>query len=202
MAASPLGCDPQVPRAPLTRAKYDLLVDQGAFEGEPVELLEGELIRTAPQGPPHSRAIDNLAWHIDRRLVAAHGDIYRVRQEKPFAASDLSEPEPDIAVVDAGDAAWDVPGHPSRAHLIVEVAESSRRVDLAHKPRVYAASGVPLYWVVDLPRLLVVVHRDPRSGTHDVGADDAPGYDSVGTHPITAELEVLGVTLRVADALR
>lgn len=194
MAASPLGYDPQVPRVPLTRAKYDLLVERGAFEGEPVELLEGELIRMAPQGPPHSRAIDNLAWHIDRRLVAAHGDIYRVRQEKPFAASDLSEPEPDIAVVDAADDRWGA-GHPSSAHVVIEVADTSRRVDLVHKPRIYAASGIPEYWVVDLPRRMIVRHVDPTD-------TDRRAYAVVEDVSFTQPLSILGIEVTLADLLR
>jgi Uma2 family endonuclease len=194
MAVSLLAYDPAVQRAPLTRAQYDALVAQGAFAGQPVELLEGELVTMAPQGPPHSRGIDLLARRLDRLLLAEHGEAFAVRQEKPFAASDLSEPEPDIAVVDAADAAWGLPGHPSRAHLVVEVADSSARVDLAHKPRVYAASEVPLYWVVDLARQRTVVHRDPRP------APDA-GYDTVTTHLFTVPLEVLGVTLRLSDVI-
>jgi Uma2 family endonuclease len=198
MAVSSLAVDPTVPRSPLTRAMYDLLIENGAFGREPVELLEGELVRMAPQGPLHARATDLLARRLDRLLMSAHGDLYVVRQEKPFAASDLSEPEPDIAVIDAADAAWDVPGHPAVAHLIAEVAETSRRVDLAHKPRIYAGSGVPEYWVVDLPRRCIVVHEQPRSPGPTSG--DA-GYDRVTTHPCGAPLTVLGVTLRVTDVL-
>jgi Uma2 family endonuclease len=194
MAASPLAHDPGVTRAPLTRAQYDVLVEQGAFQGQPVELLEGELITMAPQGPPHARGIDLLARRLDRLLLAAHGEAYAVRQEKPFAASDLSEPEPDIAVVDLADAAWGLADHPSAAHLVVEVADSSRRIDLAHKPRVYGGSGVPVYWVVDLARRRTVVHRDPRP------APD-PGYDTVTTHLFADGLEVLGVRIRLSDVL-
>lgn len=131
--------------------------------------------------------------------MVAHGNAYAVRQEKPFAASDLSEPEPDIAVIDEDQAAWDIPGHPSAAHLILEVAETSRRVDLGYKPRICAASGVPLYWVVDLARRCVVVHAHPRSsGT--TPADS--GYDDVTTHAFSASLDVLGVSLKIADVLR
>lgn len=195
-----LAHDPEVTRVPLMRAQYDALVAQGAFDGVPVELLEGELIGMAPQGAPHAGGIDRLARRLDRALVTRHGDLYAVRQEKPFVASDLSEPEPDIAVVDRA-AAESMTEHPSRAYLVVEVAESSRRLDLAHKPRVYGGAGVPLYWVVDLVRRRTVVHAQPRP-TGDAGDNpghDDPGYDAVTTHPFTAPLAVLDVSVVLAD---
>ena len=187
-----LAHDPEVTRVPLTRAQYDALVAQGAFDGVPVELLEGELIGMAPQGAPHAGGIDRLARRLDRALVTRHGDLYAVRQEKPFVASDLSEPEPDIAVVDRA-AAESMTEHPSWAYLVVEVAESSRRLDLAHKPRVYGGAGVPLYWVVDLVRRRTVVHAQPRP------TGDDPGYGDVTTHPFTAPLTVLDVSVVLAD---
>lgn len=179
---------------PLTRALYDDLVALGAFRDRPVELLEGELITMAPQGEPHANGVDILARRLDRLLMAAHGELYAIRQEKPFAASDRSEPEPDIAVIDAAAVTWEAP-HPSWAHLVVEVSESSLGVDLRHKPRVYAGSSVPVYWVVDVVRRRTTVHREPRPG-----AD--PHYQDVVTVPFGMDLAVLGVTLRLDDILR
>jgi Uma2 family endonuclease len=194
VAVSPLVLDPEVQRRPLTRALYDDLVSRGAFDGEPVELIEGELITMAPQGEPHASAVDLLSWRLDRSLMATHGEAYRIRQEKPFAASDRSEPEPDIVVIDAAMAVWGAP-HPSWAHLVVEVAESSLGFDLRHKPRVYAGSSVPVYWVVDVVRRRTTVHREPRPG-----AD--PHYQDVVTVPFSMDLAVLEITLRLDDILR
>ena len=194
MSLGALALDPEVEIQPWTRELYDALVTTGRLDGVPVELLEGELVTMSPQGEPHASAVDNLAWHLQRALFQRYGEAYRVRQEKPFAASDRSEPEPDIAVIDAAAAAWGA-GHPTRAHLIVEVAESSRRVDLRHKPRIYAGAEVPLYWVLDLSRSQVVVHTDPA-------ADLGPGYATVQTLPLTTELTVLGIDVVLADLLR
>lgn len=180
-------------RRPLTRALYDALVAQGAFHGEPVELLEGELVTMAPQGEPHASTVDIVAWRLDRLLLAAHGERYRIRQEKPIVASDLSEPEPDIAVIDAAAATF-AAAHPSWAHLVIEVAESSAGVDLRHKPRIYAGSAVPLYWVIDLARRRTVVHADPRPGA------DAH-YAEARIQSFATDLEVLGVSVRLADLL-
>ena len=69
-----------------------------------------------------------------------------VRVRQPFAALELSEPEPDLALVARADYGS---AHPERAYLIVEVAESSLARDRGVKLRIYADCGVPEYWIVD-----------------------------------------------------
>jgi Uma2 family endonuclease len=86
-----------------------------------------------------------------------------VRVQSAFAASDGSEPEPDLAVVPAGD--YD-DAHPSEAHLIIEVADSSLVKDRGIKAALYAESGVPEYWVVNLPDKLIEVHTDIIQGAY------------------------------------
>ena len=57
---------PGVRLAPLTRAQYDALVDAGAFaEGSRLELVEGVLVETVPEGPRHAAVVD-----ADRDLAA------------------------------------------------------------------------------------------------------------------------------------
>jgi Uma2 family endonuclease len=192
MTARPLAQDPEVPIQGLTRDLYEALVDQGGFDGQHVELLEGEIVAMAPQKWPPSSGATRLARALDRALLRKHGDVFVVRQEKPLAATDLSAPEPDIDVVD--EAVLHAGGHPTTAHLVVEVSDSSRRVDLAHKPRIYAAARVPDYWVVDLTDRSVVIHRDPDPGA-------LPPYRTVQRLPWTTPLTVLDVTLTLADVL-
>lgn len=48
---------------------------------------------------------------------------------------------------------------------MIEVSHASR-YDLAVKARLYASSGYPEYWVVDLVREVVVVHRDPADDVY------------------------------------
>ncbi|MGF1663443.1 MAG: Uma2 family endonuclease [Kineosporiaceae bacterium] len=192
MTVRPLAQDPEVPIQGLTRDLYDALVDQGRFMDRHVELLEGEIVAMAPQGWPHSHGITKLALRLGALLGARHPGAFVVRQEKPLAATPDSEPEPDIDVVDA--AVLEVPAHPTTAHLVIEMSDSSRRVDLAHKPRIYAAAQVPHYWVVDLTDRSVVVHHDPDPG-------GLPPYRSVQRLPWTTPLTALDVTLTLADVL-
>ena len=194
MAVDVMEPEAQVGTGPWTREFYHQLIATGHFDGVPVELLEGELVVVAPIREPHAQAVDIIAWALDRALLRSFGEVYRVRQEKPFAASTRSEPEPDIMVIDASAASWRAPDHPATAHLLVEVADSSLTIDLGRKARVYAAAGAPLYWVVDLRHERVVVHTRPDQQL-------GPGYADVQTVPFTAELTVLGITLRLSEVL-
>jgi Uma2 family endonuclease len=153
---------------PLRRSEYDQLVALGAFQHERIELIDGALVRMSPIGPPHAAVTTALAELLIRALV----DQACVRIQFPFAAGDLSEPEPDLAVVPLGDYYAD---HPARAHLIVEVAESSLPRDRGRKARLYAESHVPEYWVVNLIERTVEVFSDPEDGAYRTVANHARG---------------------------
>lgn len=156
---------------PLSRAEYDLLVEAGALEGQPVELLAGRKVRMSPESALHAAVIDALADQL--RRPASHAGL-AVRVAHPLALSDIDEPEPDIAVVAARPDRY-AAGHPEPddVALIVEVAGTSRDKDLGDKAARYAAAGIDDYWVVDLQQHTTTVHRDP-DGDHAI-------YRSVGT---------------------
>jgi Uma2 family endonuclease len=176
--------DPATSVLPLSRAAYDLLVERGQFDGARVELLEGVLVQMPPTSDRHARAIALL----DRWLQKGLPDRFEVRAQLPFAASDHSEPEPDVAVTDFGPATG---GHPSTAHLVVEVTLLTHHTDLVVKPRLYAAAGIPRYWVLDLRGDRLVEHTDPTGD----------GYDTVVVHGASAVLHVEGVAIRLTELL-
>ena len=90
-----MATDPAMPFRPLRRVEYDKLIELGAFQGEHIELLEGQLVPMSPIGPPHSSTMQRL----NALLLPALLGRATVRIQDPFAAHDLSEPEPDVAVV-------------------------------------------------------------------------------------------------------
>ena len=47
------------------------------------------------------------------------------------------------------------------ALLVVEVSDTSLKMDRLTKAMVYAAAGVPEYWIVNARAGQVEVHRDP-----------------------------------------
>ena len=57
--------------------------------------------------------------------------------------------------------------HPSRAALIVEVAESSLGLDRRFKAELYARAGLHDYWIVNLVDRALEAHRDSQAVTGD-----------------------------------
>jgi Uma2 family endonuclease len=137
--------------------EYHRMIEAGVLgEDEHVELLEGVLVSMSPHGPPHARAIQRLT----KLLVRAAGDAFDVRCQLPLTLADHSEPEPDLAVIHAGEGA-SFERHPTTALLVVEVASSSIAVDRGLEARVYATASIGEYWIVDVARELLEVHADP-----------------------------------------
>jgi len=142
-----------------TRLEYERLIELGVFRvDERLELLDGQLVVREPQGSRHAGTI--------RRVIAALrgalGETWQVDSQLPIALDDDSEPEPDISVV-AHDPGAYLDAHPSRAVLIVEIAESSYRIDREHKAGLYARAGIVDYWLIDVVHGVVEVHRDPAA---------------------------------------
>ena len=84
-----------------------------------------------------------------------------VFEARPFAASAISEPEPDVLVAPIS-AGWDE--HPARAHLIVEISRTSLRTDKGPKAQLYGLAEVDEYWIVNQVDALVEVYRDRHAG--------------------------------------
>jgi Uma2 family endonuclease len=170
----------------LSRVEYDHLVAQGMFEDERVELLRGVLVTMSPQGGTHAAI---TAWFA-QRLIRALDESYEVRSHSPLAASDDSEPEPDVSV----SRHVRLLDHPSSALLLIEVAESSLRKDRLVKAAIYAEAGIPEYWIVDVSgeEILVEVYRAPT----------ASGYaqlERLRAGDVLRPVELPQVALAIAD---
>lgn len=144
---------------PIRRVEYEKMVEAGVFGEDRVELLYGVIVDMPPKGAPHESAIERLNELLVTRLVGRA----RVRVQSAFAASDGSEPEPDIAIVPLADYRNE---HPTTAFLLIEVADSSLAVDRGVKAQLYAESGVPEYWVVNVRDGIVEVHTEIVRGAY------------------------------------
>jgi Uma2 family endonuclease len=148
----PTAAEPQAKR--WTREEFYELAEQGYFRNKRVQLIDGEIFEMAPQGHPHSKAIMLLTrWATNHFPAPA-----LVRIQMPLNASAKSDPEPDVAIVP--DPTWASSDHPESAVLVIEVADSSLRLD-RRKTAIYAGAGVPEYWIVNLPESQIEVHRGP-----------------------------------------
>jgi Uma2 family endonuclease len=138
------------------RVEYDRLVEVGAFENEPIELIGGQLVVAEPKGPYHTSGVTAVDYAL--RAVLPPGWI--VRNQAAVSLDDNSEPEPDLAVVPGAIRDYRY-AHPTRPVLAIEVADSSLSFDRRHKGSLYARAGIADYWVVNLVDRVLEIYRDP-----------------------------------------
>jgi len=181
-----------------SRAEYDRLIATGVFdEDDRIELLDGLMVVKEPQGSWHAATVS----HIQGVLQRAFGGGYTVRTHAPIALDDMSEPEPDLAVV-KGRARDYLREHPARPVLIVEVADTSLAKDRLRKSGLYARAGIPDYWIVNAIDLVLEVYRQP---VRVVGRGPGWKYASVRLLKGNAVLSPLAAPrarIRIADLLR
>ena len=158
----------------ITVDEYYRMAEVGILPpGARVELIEGEIIDMAPVGTGHGGTVGQL----DQLLHDAARGRAHVLAQLPVRLSDISEPEPDFALVKPR-ADFYKKKHPGPAdtYLIIEVSESSLRYDLQVKAPLYARHGIPEYWVIDLKGRQVRFFRSPGSGQYaDVTSTGTPG---------------------------
>lgn len=141
-----------------TRREYRRMAAMGMFEGRRVELIEGQVIDMAAMKSPHAASVDLAA----AALTLAFGPDYYIRQQKPIIAGDISEPEPDVAVI-RGSIRDFAAEHPREADLIVEVADTSLSYDRGLKLSLYAKVGILDYWIINLADRQLEVYREAQS---------------------------------------
>ena len=143
----------------------------------------------AADGPLHQNWTVQLHWW----LVEALGTRYAVRANTTLRLAEQEGPSPDWCLYDRTLDASVVRG--TDALLAIEQADTSMRRDLKTKAALYAAHGVRDYWVLDLNRERIHVHRDP-------GPD---GYASVQVFEADQAVEALlipGLTLQLTEVPR
>jgi Uma2 family endonuclease len=148
---------PALPLWRMSRTRYERLVEAGIFGSEDrIELLDGLLVAREPQGGRHATVVALVRVALEK----AFGRSFYVREEKPIALDERSEPEPDIVVVPGRPRDY-LDAHPSRPVLVVEVADTSLALDRLRKGGLYARAGIADYWVINLTEEVLEVYREP-----------------------------------------
>ena len=141
---------------------YHRMVAAGILAAEErVELIEGQLYTMAAKGTAHSAAVTR----IDRVLSRLLAGRALLRFQDPVQLSDLSEPEPDVAVVHLDPLDYE-DHHPTPGEIfwLIEVADSTLRRDRDLKVPLYARSGIAEYWILDVQERCLHVFRQPEAG--------------------------------------
>lgn len=155
-------------RRPITVAEYHRMARVGILQPEErVELIAGEIMSMPPLGPPHCAVMTRLTHLLVKIFVTNLDGQALVRVQSSIRLSDISEPQPDIALVRPRADAYErcLPG-PKDIFLLVEVGDSSRSFDRRVKLPLYAASGVPEVWLVDVRDACIHVFHDPNEGEY------------------------------------
>ena len=128
-----------------------------------VELIEGEILDTVPQGTYHAGILSRL----NRRLVLAAGERAILRTQCPLRLDDFSEPEPDFTLLKLRADGY-LTSHPGAADtlLVVEVSHSSLPFDRNRKLPLYARHGIPEYWIVDVSTPRLHLFHSPDGGRY------------------------------------
>jgi Uma2 family endonuclease len=160
-----LGLVPDMELPPLYRLtveQYEAMRAAGILdEADAVELIDGLLVEKMTGKPPHVVACELTFWAIHGILPSG----WRPRWESPVRTPKRSEPEPDISVVRGDDPRANKLHHPGPDDiaLLVEVSENSLGFDQRAKLRIYAAAGIPYYWILNLVDRQLEVYSDPHS---------------------------------------
>ncbi len=145
-----------LPRKLWTRDEYYRAAENGVFDGQRVELIEGEIVTMPPQSSEHFSGI----LYVNDSLQKILPSDCHIRQQAGLTISEVSESEPDFCIVKGTKADY-VKAHPTTALLVVEIAKTSLEFDTKLKPHLYAKANVPEYWVLDLMNRQLHVFRGP-----------------------------------------
>ena len=156
----------------MTLERYEKMVASGAFtEHDRVHLINGFLVKKMTQGDPHCVADDLCRVALTHVLPPG----WFVRSNKPVRLPPNSKPEPDHVVARGAirDYVSRSPG-PADVALIVEVALSSLAEDRMQAD-LFAAAGIPVYWIVNLVDAQIEVYSSPSSAGYSSRIDFLAG---------------------------
>jgi Uma2 family endonuclease len=140
----------EVLRRTFTVEDYHRMAQAGILtEDDRVELLEGEIVEMTPIGPRHAACVNRLSQLFSDRLQGRA----LVSVQNPIHLSELSEPQPDLALLrPRPDFYAEAHPRPSDSLVVLEIAETSAEVDREKKVPLYGQAGISETWLVDLVR--------------------------------------------------
>ena len=170
------------------------LVDRGLLHPDDrVELLEGVVVAMASENPWHASGVRL----VSRALTLAVGDRAFVDQQHCVILGEASVPDPDVQVL-PGRLSDYFTQHPKTAVLVVEVADSTLVQDRLTKAGIYAAAGIPEYWIVNLRDDCVEVFRAPNRRTRTYAHHTAA---RTGEHPTLVAVRRARLNITVVDRI-
>jgi Uma2 family endonuclease len=173
-------------------AHYHHLIALGLLADHRVELLEGEIVRMAPMKAPHLGRLGFLTAHLPH-LITPDQQVYF---QSPITLS-TSEPEPDVMILKASPTFYG-DSKPTAIHalLLIEISDTTLNYDQGRKLAIYAESGIPEYWIIDLDHDVIHQYSDPQPATRTYGT-----YKLLQRGDTLRSVHLPAVTFGVSDIL-
>lgn len=143
----------------LTIADYYKMAEAGILEAEKrYELIYGVVYEVQPISPEHNYAVQSLT----SQLMACAGNSAVAFSQAPVQFGDSNEPQPDVLVLKPPAEQYrHRHPRPEDILLIIEVAHTTLHSDRTLKLELYAKAGIPEYWIVNLHKPQLEIHRNP-----------------------------------------
>jgi Uma2 family endonuclease len=156
--------------------QYESLIASRFFsEQDDVHLIDGYVVNRMAESPEHGAICDLIRRTMEVILLAVAG--WHARGQNGLKIpSQVSIPRPDLAVVRGTERDY-LKRYPEAAEaaLVAEVSVSSLDKDRAMAD-IYAACGIPVYWIVDVDDGQIEVYSDPGPDGYRSHEVLAPGH--------------------------
>ena len=150
---------------------YQKMAETGILSRDSrVELIEGEIVDMALIGSKHVSYVNRFG----REIIRAVRDTALVSVQNPIILGDLSEPEPDFALLKpkANDYEDSLP-KAEDILLLIEIADTTINYDRQIKAPLYARFSIPEYWLIDTQKLNITVFQKPVQGQYAIAKTHA-----------------------------
>src|SRR5258708_158074 len=115
------------PRHRWTGSEFDRAAASGLFDGQRVELIDGDILEMSPMNDPHAQAIQLMTYALMEVFPPTRATV---RVQCPMRLGE-SRPFPDFAVVEG--TPREVVSHPTSALLVIEVNDTTLHFDRNEK---------------------------------------------------------------------
>lgn len=148
-----------------TVSEYALMAEKGVFKPEErTELLGGEVRLMSPVGPMHAEVVNRL----NKTVILQCGDDAYVSGQNPLRLDDYSVPQPDLVICRIkGGGYKSGPPTPNDVLLVVEVSDSTIRLDREEKLPRYAAARISEAWIIDVEAQQIEQYSEPSQGVYE-----------------------------------
>ena len=175
-----------------TVEEYEKILETGIFDDERVELLNGIIRVMSPISDKH-RGIVARVLRLLNNIRSLRDYFYS--PQSSITLQDDSAPQPDVLIAKAEDSDYmDVPLLPQDVFLVIEIADSSLRIDRKVKTTLYAGSGIQEYWIVNLQDHQIEVFKQPENADYQIKTIAKAGE--------TVTCETMGFMLSVDEVFK